>query len=300
MTVDSLAAALSRAYADGILVRQLCDDVWEATSSEPLLRGPYLVLTDDDGVAGHCGCDGGRYREPCKHRALVEAVRTGAAPCEWGEPAMPPKRTMSLEAHFWSKVERSGACWPWGDYVRPSGYGQYFVNRQPVYAHRLAWQLTYGPIPAGLSVLHRCDNRRCCRPDHLFLGDHQANMADMVAKGRHATGDRKPATTRVSDQVVAEVRRVYGPRWPLASGEIKALAHTIGITTKHLGELMRGVKRRQPNQGTEYIACAGAAHVYRPPTRVARRVAEEESVQAARRATAVPVTDRDYETLFPD
>lgn len=53
-------------------------------------------------------------------------------------------------------------------------------------AHRAAWELAYPEacIPKGLFVLHKCDVRHCCRPDHLFLGTQQDNMDDMVSKGR--------------------------------------------------------------------------------------------------------------------
>jgi hypothetical protein len=59
-------------------------------------------------------------------------------------------------------------------------------------AHRAGWEIERGPVPDGLHVLHRCDNRLCCNLDHLFLGTHADNMADKVAKGRCAsvTGDR--------------------------------------------------------------------------------------------------------------
>lgn len=62
-------------------------------------------------------------------------------------------------------------------------------------AHRFAWELTNGPIPDGMNVLHACDNRACCNPAHLFLGTQKDNMIDMHAKGRGAKGYRRdPAT----------------------------------------------------------------------------------------------------------
>lgn len=71
---------------------------------------------------------------------------------------------------------------------RGKGYGCFTVSTgRTEGAHRVAWELENGPIPMGLHVLHRCDNRPCCNPEHLFLGTNRDNIADMIAKGR----DRK-------------------------------------------------------------------------------------------------------------
>lgn len=75
----------------------------------------------------------------------------------------------------------------------PRGYGSSRRNGRKVYAHRWAWEQEHGPIPPGLFVLHRCDNPPCINVEHLFLGTHADNMADMVAKGRSPVGDRNPS-----------------------------------------------------------------------------------------------------------
>lgn len=93
-----------------------------------------------------------------------------------------------LRQRFAAKVRRTPDCWLWTGSATPCGYGQMWVGRRgdggPLYAHRIAWQLSHGPVPEGLSVLHHCDTPACVRPDHLFLGTHTDNMRDASRKGR--------------------------------------------------------------------------------------------------------------------
>ncbi len=90
-----------------------------------------------------------------------------------------------LAERFWSKVVRGEGCWIWAASVDDHGYGRFGIGRLRIEpAHRVAWMVANGPIPDGLSVLHRCDNPPCVRPDHLFLGTQRDNMRDMIAKGR--------------------------------------------------------------------------------------------------------------------
>jgi hypothetical protein len=94
---------------------------------------------------------------------------------------------------FWHFVTKGADCWEWTGNRIKDGYGT-IGDRDTVckrvYAHRLSWEIHFGPIPDGLFVCHHCDNRLCVRPDHLFLGTFTDNMQDMVQKGRQASGDR--------------------------------------------------------------------------------------------------------------
>lgn len=92
---------------------------------------------------------------------------------------------MTPEA-FWTRVSKGNDCWEWTATVRKgSGYGQAYYKGGVIRAHRLSWIINVGEIPAGRMVLHRCDNRKCVRPSHLFLGGAKENMVDCASKNRN-------------------------------------------------------------------------------------------------------------------
>lgn len=94
---------------------------------------------------------------------------------------------------FWErKTITLTGCWEWVGSRRHRGYGQVNFKGKIRKAHRVAWELSFGIVPDGLSVLHKCDNPPCINPDHLFVGDQQDNINDMFTKGRQkAPGNGK-------------------------------------------------------------------------------------------------------------
>lgn len=143
-----------------------------------------------------------------------------------------------LEAHcklFEAQVKRAGPndCWPWEGQIEDAGYGWFSAAGVTDRAHRWAYVFSKGPIGRyserrSLSICHKCDNRICCNPAHLFEGTDADNAADMVAKGRSVKGEEHHAAKLTSDLVRAIRRdprshRQTGETYDISAGTVAAL-----------------------------------------------------------------------------
>ena len=112
---------------------------------------------------------------------------------------------------FWNSanIREVDNCWEWKRAIQSKGYGSVGIGRKKTaLAHRVAYEITYGEIPEGMWILHRCDNRRCVNPKHLFLGTNEDNVRDMVQKGRQAKGEKNGKSKLTIRQVIS-IRELY-------------------------------------------------------------------------------------------
>jgi hypothetical protein len=106
--------------------------------------------------------------------------------------------------------EPNSGCWLWTGAVGAGGYGVIFFKGRHTLAHRAAYELFVQPPPRGLFICHRCDNRACVNPEHLFVGTASDNSADMVGKNRQAKGEQR-ANSKINP---ALVRAILGSSLP--------------------------------------------------------------------------------------
>lgn len=166
---------------------------------------------------------------------------------------MAPKK-QDLATRFWSKVDTSDECWIWVGSQRSNGYGCVYNDGRTRSAHRVAYELANGTIPEGLMVLHRCDNRICVSPSHLFLGTAHDNRHDAQQKGRlptgkqhwshqtpeHTTKGERHGSAKLTWEQVREMRQKYADGIPY-----RILAQELNITTRQAAYIVSGKKWKE-------------------------------------------------------
>ena len=145
----------------------------------------------------------------------------------------------SLSDRFWAKVRRindATSCWEWTGALHDHGYGLIGLGSRKEgieRAHRLSYSMHNAEIGEGLFVLHRCDNRKCVRPDHLFLGTASDNAKDMASKLRGCHGE-KSVTAKLTEAQVLVIRSLRG------RDSHVALARRYGVSRSLIGLIMSG------------------------------------------------------------
>ncbi len=141
------------------------------------------------------------------------------------------KAKLSAVDDFWRRVNKHGpnGCWEWTGSRSLNGYGTLGWNHRHVAPHRLAWELTFGPIAEGLVICHKCHNRLCCNPKHIRADTAFSNNQDMLAAGRCGT-------EKLSEATVREIRakRKDGIRQ-------KILAKEYGLCEMTVSRILRGL-----------------------------------------------------------
>lgn len=161
------------------------------------------------------------------------------------------RKIIDVAARFWSKVKlaKGDACWEWQAFCYPSGHGQFHLNGKDMSAARALWIFEHGELQKDQYVCHTCDNPRCVRPDHLYLGNHQTNMTDVIVRKRRS-GERHPFA-KLNWVTARKIRSELGHR------SVKEIAAAYGVSRQlitHISHNRCWKVERDPLAGPDIVA----------------------------------------------
>lgn len=141
---------------------------------------------------------------------------------------------------FWARVIVGPGCWEWVGLRDKKGYGLYHRDGGAERAHRVAFEFWNEGVKPTLNVLHKCDNRPCVRPNHLYEGTQSQNMKDMFERGRARRASGADAYNAALTKGQAEEVRASYLKVPTAE-----LAKKYGVSLATIGRIGVGISYKK-------------------------------------------------------
>lgn len=140
-----------------------------------------------------------------------------------------------MKERFLSKVHKTDSCWLWT--AAGNAYGVFWYKGKSESAHKVAYELFIGPVPENMCVCHRCNNKKCVNPEHLYVASRGVNSAHAAKDGLYKPlGGEKNGQAKLTWEQVKEIRRRYGKVSKHGKGRshkrpsMKALAKEYGVS----------------------------------------------------------------------
>ena len=137
-------------------------------------------------------------------------------------------------SRFWAKVEKTDSCWLWTGAKFSDGYGAILSEGKVAKVHRLAWEeWNHEPIPFGMVIMHMCNQKDCCNPEHLELGTYSDNLKDCILTGLRSQKGESNGRSILNPVSVREIRRSAD------SQTLESLAKRFGVSDVQIGRVVR-------------------------------------------------------------
>lgn len=144
---------------------------------------------------------------------------------------------------FFSKIDKInsllhpvyGRCWQWTGSLLDNRYGSMSRGGKTISSHRFSYEYFIGEIPVGLNVLHKCDNKVCVNPEHLFLGTYADNTEDMMKKGRDCTRNIIRKNQKLTIDNVKEIKNKFNIGF-----SNNRISKEYSVSERHINNIRKG------------------------------------------------------------